>query len=124
MTKRQLMFAAAVLLTTCGAAHAFDLPKYDSAAFCKATSSIIVVSEDFKKQMIEACMKKEQEAPAQIMRIIPYVDQAAVKGCEIIAPAYAGGSYQGFVGCLVLCIVQPILEGKLELRRKSERAEK
>ena len=109
-----------ISLVSIGAAHAFDLPKYDSEAFCKTTSSIIVVSESFKQEMMDNCMKKEREAPAQIMRIIPYVDQAAVKSCETMTPAYAGGSYQGFAGCLVLCVIQPLLDGKLELRRKEE----
>jgi hypothetical protein len=107
---------ATLVLLMSGTANALDgLPQYDSAAFCKATSSIIVVNEDFTKTMIEACMKKEQQAPDQITRVIPYVSAATIDACSVMTKAYAGGSYQGFAGCLALSVMQPILDGNLEL---------
>ena len=65
--------------------------------------------------MLESCLEKEQKAPDQIMRVIPYVDAAAIKSCDVLTRAYAGGSYQGFAGCLGLIIMTSVLDGKLEL---------
>jgi hypothetical protein len=64
---RFLLYAALMMvMPTTSNAALDDLPQYDSAAFCKATSSLIVVNEDVTKVMIAACMEKEQKAPDQI----------------------------------------------------------
>jgi hypothetical protein len=71
--KCKSMLAALALMLTNGAANVYaadanNLPQYDSVAFCNTTSSIIVISEDFKEQAIESCMEKEKQAPDQIRR--------------------------------------------------------
>jgi hypothetical protein len=118
MNRAMIIAAALALMMASSATYAADannLPQYDSAAFCNTTSSIIVISEDFKKRMIESCMEKEKKAPDQIRRLAPFVDAAALSGCESAGKMYGGGSYQGIAGCLMLSIMQPILDGKIEL---------
>lgn len=82
--KRTMIATALALMITSGTAMAetpMDLPKYDSAAFCDKTSSIIVISDAFKKTMINSCMEKEKNAPDQIRRIAPFIDAATMKSC-------------------------------------------
>jgi hypothetical protein len=118
--KCKSMLAALALMLTNGAANVYaadanNLPQYDSVAFCNTTSSIIVISEDFKEQAIESCMEKEKQAPDQIRRLAPFVEAATLKSCENAGKMYGGGSYQGIAGCLLLTLMQPILDGKIEL---------
>jgi len=104
------------LILSAMCAQARDLPQYDSASYCKTVNSILTsLLPAMKDDLIKSCMEKEQQMPAQIERIIPYVDDATIKGCGDMARALAGGSYQGFAGCLMLSITQRILDGKLEL---------
>lgn len=92
-------------------ALAFDAPRFDSASFCKTTSALVGGSD----LIMSGCMKGEQDSQVQIRRVLSFgvLDDAALRQCDAMSRMSAGGSYQGFVGCLVLNIAQQILDGKL-----------
>ena len=122
----KLVVAAAMLLLSANFAQALDPPVYDSDHFCKTTTAIFPETMGtlrIRDTMIENCMKEEERRAAQIKRVISEVelDDATITGCDTLARAYAGGSYQGFAGCVVLNIGQRILEGKLEVKKPTEK---
>jgi hypothetical protein len=104
------LFASGLLLTG-NPAMAFDVPHYDSATFCKTTSALVGGNDI----IISSCMNREQEVQVQMQWVLSFgvLDDAALQQCDVMSRMSAGGSYQGFVGCLMLNITQQILDGKL-----------
>lgn len=120
---RILLFAVLLaigLLSVAQRAHAFDLPQYDSASFFKTTSALVGGSEF----VVSGCMMRERDAQIQIKRVLSFgvIDDAALRQCDAMSRVSAGGSYQGFVGCLILNITQQILDGKVAITKVTPKA--
>lgn len=97
-------------------AAAFDVPQYDSQAYCQAAFAMFakVPNIDVLKT---GCLDQEKVRKEQVTRLAPlnYFTDDDFQKCDALARNTPGGSYQALAGCLALNLSQRILEGKVTL---------
>jgi hypothetical protein len=116
----QVMLKYALLATLAsGPVIAADtIPVYNTAQYCNAITAA-VADNATKGFMMQGCVGEERRRQGQLTRLMNYISQDTIKRCDALARASAGGSYQIFAGCLVMQISDDVLEGRIEILRKS-----
>jgi hypothetical protein len=104
--------ALAILLACAAPCLGKDLPSYDIALHCKASTAMF---GDSQKLIMDSCIELEQKTKKQISSRLDVFDDQTLRRCDALAAMGAGGSYQVFSGCLSLDVANRFLEGQIDV---------